>query len=186
MAGQSAGGHLALMTGMLNTAAGFDYSCEVPFEDWQLDGPKDIKVAAILNFFGPIDVPEFLQPTSGEKNPDVLPMPRNMALRWFGGIPEGAELELARRLSPITYVGKDSPPIITLQGDKDPYIPYEQAVRLHHALDHAGVQNQLVTIRGGGHGFTPPFAWTPAQNLTAHEAIFHFLETVGVLTKSTN
>jgi acetyl esterase/lipase len=186
VAGQSAGGHLALIAGMLNTAAGFDNACEVPYDSWQLDGPRDIRVAAILNFFGPIDLVEFLQPPGEKRNASALPMPRNMALRWFGGLPDAQELALAKRLSPLTYVGKDSPPVITLQGDKDPYVPYEQAVHLHQALDHAGARNQLVTVQGGGHGFSPPFPWTPEQNLTVHEAIFDFLEKVGVLARAEN
>ena len=62
VAGESAGGHLSLVTGMLTTAAGFDNACEVSFDDWQLTGPQDIKVAAIVNFFGPTDLSEFLEP----------------------------------------------------------------------------------------------------------------------------
>jgi acetyl esterase/lipase len=186
VAGESAGGHLALMTGMLSPAAGFDNACEVPPDDWQLDGPKDIKVAAIVNFFGPIDLPEFLQPAKTSLGPAVLPMPRNFVLRWLGDLPSAEQLDLAKRLSPLTYVGKDSPPIITVHGEKDPYVPHEQAVRLHQVLDRDGVENQLVTVQGGGHGFSPPFAWTPEQNLTVHEAVFRFLEKAGVLAHAAN
>ena len=31
-------------------------------------------------------------------------------------------------------------------------MPYKHATRLHEALDGAGIANELVTIRGGGHG----------------------------------
>ena len=186
VAGSSAGGHLALMTGMLSAKAGFDNACEVPFEDWQLDGPKEIKVAAIVNFFGLVDLNEYLQPAKMSLGPEVLPMPRNFVLRWLGDLSPAAQAELAARLSPLTYAGKDTPPVITVHGDKDPYVPHEQAVRLHAAMDRAGVQNQLVTVQGGGHGASPPFAWTPEQNLTAHEAVFHFLERMGVLDRAAN
>jgi len=178
-AGESAGGHLALMTGMLSVAAGFDRSCEVPFEDWQQDGLKDVKVAAIINFFGIIDVDEFLLPPGEKKNAHALPMPRNFALRWFGDLPD--RLELATQLSPLHYVGKNSPPILTAHGDKDPYVPYEQALVLREALNRNGVENRLITIEGGGHGASPPFPWTPEQNLLAHKAVFEFLKKVGVL-----
>jgi acetyl esterase/lipase len=181
VAGESAGGHIALMTGMLTTAAGFDTVCEVPFEDWQQDGLKDVRVAAIIDFFGLIDLPEFLQPPGARKNASALPMPRNFALRWFGDSPN--RLELAKQLSPLTYVRKDSPPILIVHGEKDPYVPYEQAVVFHEALDRVGAQNMLLTIQGGGHGASPPFAWSPEQNLLAHEGVFHFLEQVGVLSK---
>jgi fermentation-respiration switch protein FrsA (DUF1100 family) len=166
---------------MLTPAAGFDNECEFADDEWQTTGPKDVRVAAIVNFFGPTDLPEFLQPPGARKNISALPMPRTFALRWFGDSPN--TIELAKRLSPLTYVRKDSPPIITVQGDKDAYVPYEQAVRLRDALDRAGAQNGFLTIQGGGHGSSPPFAWTPAQNLTAHEAVFEFLEKVGILAK---
>jgi acetyl esterase/lipase len=179
VAGESAGGHLALMTGILTPEAGFDDACEVPPDDWQQDGPKNIRVAAIINFFGPVDLPEFLQPSNTKANTGVLPMPRNFVLRWFGDQPN--RMELAKRLSPLTYVRKDSPPILTVHGDKDPYVPYQQAVLLRDALDRSGVQNRLVTIQGGGHGASPPFAWSPEQNLLAHEAVFRFLKKAGVL-----
>jgi acetyl esterase/lipase len=186
VAGESAGGHLALMTGMLGAAESFDYECEVPFEAWQLDGPKDTKVATIVNFYGPIDLPEFLQAAKTSLGPTVLPMPRNFVLRWLGNLPRAEQLELAKRLSPLNYANKNSPPIITVHGDQDPYVPHEQAVRLHHVLDQDGVENQLVTVQGGGHGFSPPFAWTAEQNLTAHAAVFRFLEKVGVLAHNAN
>jgi acetyl esterase/lipase len=97
VAGESAGGHLALMTGMLTPAAGLDNACEVPFEDWQLDGPKDVRVAAIINFFGPVELTEFIQTQSIQHDDVVLPMPRNFALRWFGDVVN--RIELAKRLS---------------------------------------------------------------------------------------
>ena len=139
VAGESAGGHLALMTGLLKPSDGFDYSCEMPADQWAgHGGPADVKVAAIVNFFGPTDVTDFLQDSNAS----------NFVIRWLGSL---KNLELATRLSPLAYVRKDSPPTITVHGDKDSIIPYEQATRLRQALDRAGVTNQLVTVHGG-HG----------------------------------
>jgi len=171
VAGESAGGHLALMTGMLNPTEGFDSSCELPPDQWSgHGGPIDVKVAAIVNFFGPSDVAEFLQP----------PNSANFVIRWIG---DPSRTDLAKRVSPLTYVRKGSPPIITVHGDKDPVIPYEQAVRLHKALDGEKVQNQLVTIWGGGHGGYSVFPWTQEQNRGAYDAVFQFLVKVGVLDR---
>jgi dipeptidyl aminopeptidase/acylaminoacyl peptidase len=48
------------------------------------------------------------------------------------------------------------PPILTIHGDADTTVPYDEAVRLHAALAKAGTVNQLLTIPGGRHGnFTP-------------------------------
>jgi acetyl esterase/lipase len=168
--GESAGGHLALMTGMLTYVDGFDYSCELPPEQWSgRGGPRQVRVAAIVNFFGVTDVTGFLEPQN----------PANFVVRWLG---DPNRVGLAKRLSPLAYVRKDSPPIITVQGDKDPYVPYEQAVRLHQALDRAGIQNQLVTVHGG-HGPYSVLPWTTQQNWDAYQDVFRFLEKVGVLEK---
>jgi len=95
---------------------------------------------------------------------------------WFGSLPD--RMGLAKRLSPIMYVRRDLPPIITVHGDLDQLVPYPEAVRLHKALDEAQVPNQLVTITGGKHG-----SWTREQNATAQEAVFHFLERYQVLSR---
>ena len=57
-----------------------------------------------------------------------------------------------KRVSPLTYVRADQPPVLTIHGDADPTVNYQQAVRLQEALTKAGVQNQLITIPGGHHG----------------------------------
>jgi acetyl esterase/lipase len=155
VSGHSAGGHLSLMTGMLTTADGFDNEC---FED------SEVKVAAIVNFFGITDVPDVLEG----------PNRQGYAVRWFGSLPN--RMELAKKLSPLNYVRKGTPPIITIHGDNDHVVPYPEAVRLQEALNRAGVPNQLVTIPGKGHG-----DFTHEQWLTAQEAIFAFLARQGII-----
>ncbi len=157
--GHSAGGHLSLMTGMLDPAAGFDDECP---------GKEDLHVAAIVNYFGITDVPDVL---AGKNRQD-------WAVKWFGDLENRAEL--AKRLSPLTHVRNGLPPIITIHGDLDPLVPYQQAVRLHEALSHAGVPNQLVTVPGAGHGSQ---FWKPEENLKAQKAIFDFLEKYGILSR---
>ena len=155
--GHSAGGHLSLMTGMLDPSAGFDNECP---------GKEPLKVAAIINFFGITDVPDVLA------GPNQQPW----AVMWFGSQPD--RMDLARQLSPVTYVRRGLPPIITVHGDLDQLVPYPEAVRLHKALDEAQVPNQLVTISGGKHG-----SWTREQNFSAQEAVFRFLERYQVLSR---
>jgi dipeptidyl aminopeptidase/acylaminoacyl peptidase len=60
--------------------------------------------------------------------------------------------EVARRVSPLTYVRAGLPPILTIHGDSDQLVPYQEAVRLHEALSKVNVPNQLLTIPGGKHG----------------------------------
>ena len=161
VAGGSAGGHLALMTGMLTERAGFDDACAFSI------GPLPIKVAAIVDFFGPTDVQEILQP----------PNERSWAVEWFAGVANRSEL--AKRLSPLNYVSQGLPPTIIIHGTADEAVPYEQSVRLHQALDSVGVPNELVTIVNGGHGSYPD-----NEKLRVQAEIFAFLERQGVLKPS--
>ena len=84
-------------------------------------------------------------------------------------------LELAHRLSPLTYVRPGLPPILTIHGDADTTVPYEQAVRLHAALDKAGVTNRFLTIPGGKHG-----NFTPDERTRIFTAIREFLDKAGL------
>lgn len=133
--GESAGGHLALTTGMIPESAGLDRECPgVPLP----------KVAAIVNWYGIADVVDLLDGANR----------KNYAVQWLGSMPNREEI--ARRVSPLTYVRTGLPPTITIHGDADPTVPYTHALRLKEALTKADVVNQLVTIPGGKHGgFTP-------------------------------
>jgi acetyl esterase/lipase len=144
IAGASAGGHLALTTGMLPTSAGFDRSCQTGLEP---------RVAAIVNFFGITDLPDLLD------GPNKKPFPENWpyTVQWFGNQPNRGEL--AKAASPITHVRPGVPPTISIHGDADPTVPYAHSVRLQEALQKAGVAHELVTVPGGGHGNFPPDQW---------------------------
>lgn len=163
--GGSAGGHLALTTAMIPESAGFENQCaSVDDPDWSgsWKSPRP-KVAAVINWFGITDVADML------RGPNI----RSYAVSWLGSSPNREEL--AKRLSPLTYVRADLPPILTVHGDADKLVPYSHGVRLHEALAKAGVRNQLFTIPGGGHG-----DFTPEQQLKAWEAIRAFLTSAGV------
>ena len=126
--GSSAGGHLAMMVGMAPESAGF--------------GPS-IKIAAIVNFYGISDVSDQLEG----------PHLQTYAVTWVPEQPD--RMELAKKLSPITYVRKGLPPMLSIHGDADPLVPYEQSVRLTKELKTAGDQAELITVPGGKHGFPP-------------------------------
>ncbi len=141
LTGTSAGGHLALLTGMLPAKSSFDRQCVVEGgARWNTADAPEPKVAAIVNWFGIGDVADLVDG----------PNARNYAREWFGSMSNAAEL--AKQLSPVSYVRAGSPPIITVHGENDDVAPYSHAVRLHSLLDKAGVPNRLVTIRGRKHG----------------------------------
>lgn len=129
--GNSAGGHLALTTGMTPESAGLDLECQ----------PRGgAGVAAIINWYGITDVGDLLQ---GENE-------KSYAVRWMGSLPD--RLDVARRVSPLSYVRAGLPPVLTIHGDADAIVPHRHAVRLHEELSAAGVDNELHTVPGGGHG----------------------------------
>jgi acetyl esterase/lipase len=160
--GQSAGGHLALITGMLPLSAGFDNTCPGDRAgNASAAGPNntdELKVAAIVDWYGITDVNDLM----GGANV------RSWAVAWLGVLPYRDEL--ARQVSPLTYVRAGIPPIISVHGDADPTVPYTQKQRLHAALDKAGLPHEFVTIPGGKHG-----GFTDAENLKAYAAIRAFL-----------
>jgi acetyl esterase/lipase len=156
--GYSAGGHLALTTGMLPASAGFDRQCP---------GTEELKVAAIVNWYGITDVADLLDGTNM----------RPYAVQWLGSRPD--RVEAAKRVSPLTYVRKGLPPILTIHGDADPTVPYAHATKLHSSLQQAGATSELVTIPNGRHGNFP----LPDQ-LRAVEAVRAFLTKQGILRRS--
>src|SRR5215467_2209035 len=156
--GNSAGGHLALTTGMIPASAGLDRECP---------GTEPLKVAAIVNWYGITDVEDLLE------GPNM----KTYAVTWLSSMEN--RREIARRVSPIHYVRAGLPPTITIHGDADPTVPYNHAIRLREALDKAGVPNALVTIPGGHHG-----NFSREQTLRAYTEIDKFL-TAHHLMKST-
>ena len=166
VSGASAGGHLALMTGMLRAADGFDRSC--PADDsirWTGSDRTDPTVAAIINWFGITDVRDML--TDGDN-------PRGYAIEWIGNRADAAAV--ATRVSPMSYVRSSTPPILTFHGDADKLVPVSHATRLHDALQKAGVANQLVVFHDAGHG-----DFTVDQTRQAQEAIRAFLRKYSIV-----
>lgn len=166
--GGSAGGHLALTTAMIPSSAGFENEC-LAEDDYGWTG-KFIdtrpQVAAVINWFGITDVNDMLEG----------PNKHGYAVSWLGNPPNREDL--AKKVSPLTYVRSGLPPILTIHGDNDKLVPYSQGVRLHEALTKAGVKNQLYTIPGGGHG-----GFTDEEELKAWDVVRTFLINTGILAK---
>jgi len=157
VSGESSGGHLALTTGMIPESAGLASECP---------GEALPKVAAIVNFYGITDVVDLLDG----------PNKKGYAVSWLGN---GADREeIAKRVSPLTYVRPGLPPILTIQGDADPIVPYNHSVRLQAALEKAGVPHQLITVPGGKHG-----NFTADQYVTVYGGVRAFLAKYDLLPK---
>ena len=127
--GASAGGHLALLAGLLQNDHRFDADYK------EVNG---FTIAAIIDKYGPTDL-------------TVPGVEKNRSAAAFLGSYLGNK-DLMASVSPIYYVKKTSPPIFIVHGDADPLVPYEQSVALHKKLEDVGVETNFITVPGGHHG----------------------------------
>ncbi|MET0392926.1 MAG: alpha/beta hydrolase [Chitinophagaceae bacterium] len=149
--GGSAGGHLALMAGLLGNDHRFDTNCS---------GVDNIKVAAIIDKYGITDVWDW------GYGPNIT---SKSATRWLGD--KANDKAFAASVSPITYVNKNNPPVFIVHGDADPTVPYQQSVELHKRLKEAGVKTEFLTVPGGQHG-----KFSREENSRVNKAIADFLK----------
>jgi acetyl esterase/lipase len=163
--GHSAGGHLALTTGMIPPVSELNGPCTA--RDILEPIKEPLRVAAIVNWFGITDVADMAQGAPNEKS---------YAVMWLGS--QANRSGIAKQASPLTYVRAGLPPIITVHGDKDPVVPFVQAQRLHDQLNKVTVVNKLVSIPGGGHGF-----FGVAATHKAYGEVFDFLTKAGLAVK---
>ena len=153
--GGSAGGHLALMAGLLGNDHRFDGNCP---------GVENIKVAAIIDKYGITDVWDW------GYGPRIT---STSAKRWLGN--KAADQAFAATVSPITYVSKNSPPVFIVHGDADPVVPYQQSVDLYNKLKQAGVKTEFITVKGGEHG-----KFDKEKNSELNKAIAAFLKSLNI------
>lgn len=147
--GGSAGGHLALMGGLLANDSRFDTNCL---------GVKNIKVAAIIDKYGIVDVGDkrYGKFRSGSEK------------KWLGE--KVGDQAFIESVSPIYQVKKDSPPVFIVHGDADPTVPIQQSLDLKKKLDELGVRNEFMTVPGGLHG-----QFNAEQNTEVNNAIMKFI-----------
>lgn len=150
--GGSAGGHLAQFLAV---------TAHVPeFEGTGGNAEQSSSVSCVVNFFGPSDFTK-----SYGKSVDaavVLPM-------WLGGNLDTAR-QLHVRASPLYWVTPDAAPTLCVHGTDDKYVAYEQAVWIIDRLKAAGVEAELLTLKGAGHGFKG------ADAKKADQALFEFFD----------
>jgi acetyl esterase/lipase len=153
--GGSAGGHLALMGGLLENDHRFDTNC---------NGTENIKVAAIIDKYGITDVWDWSYGTIKTSK---------SATSWLGA--KAKDQDFARSVSPLYQVKKTSPPVFIVHGDADPIVPYQHAVDLKAKLDELGVKNEFITVKGGLHG-----KFTAEDNSMVNAKIMDFLKGLGL------
>lgn len=151
--GFSAGGHLATLLGLSNNnhIKEFYYNHKRP----------DFKIKAVFDFYGPAD----FFTLKGHDSAD----PKNPINLLLGGT-VAEKPKLARLASPITYIDKDDPPFLIVQGAKDQSVNPSQATELSKLLSRAHVPNEVIMVPNAPH-YGPMF---DADYI--REAIFSYLD----------
>jgi len=132
--GFSAGGHLASLLALSNNnnVKAFYHHRKEP----------NFKINLVLDFYGPSD---FLTLKGNDNNDPKNPI--NLLL----GATVADRPDLAKIASPITYVDKDDPPFLIVQGEKDQSVNPDQSIALSKKLTEAGVKNELIIVPGAPH-----------------------------------
>jgi len=132
--GFSAGGHLANLVGLSNNNN---------VKDFYADGKKlHFKIKVVLDFYGPSD---FLALKGNDSN-----NPRNPVILLLGG-PVNDNPGKAKTASPVTYIDKNDPPFLIVQGEKDESVNPDQSISLSEKLKSAGVKNDLIIVPNAPH-----------------------------------
>ena len=97
------------------------------------------RVAALVSFYGIHDLPVWFR-SRGE-------VPKNIAQY----LPSSDPAALTR-ISPVSYVGRGSPPMLLVHGTADKGVHYEQSRLLCEAASAMGVKCDLLLIDGAPHG----------------------------------
>jgi acetyl esterase/lipase len=140
VAGGSAGGHLALMVGYTAGVAELEPAAPYP--------GVSSAVRAVIDMYGISDLRTRREVAAGGAVTERIRAPGPVGV--FGPADSAAIYRLA---SPVTHIGKTTPPTLILHGDKDATVDLLQSQDLAAALAKAGVPHELVVVPGAGHTF---------------------------------
>lgn len=152
--GGSAGGHLSLMIGLAGTAGNADSKDPVEHES--------SRVQAVACLFPPTDFLNYGKEGENAMGRGVLKDFRapfdyqvyDSEKREFVEITDEKRLdEIGHEISPVYHVSADDPPTLIIHGDADTLVPIQQGQLVIDKLKAAGVEAELITKPGAGHGW---------------------------------
>jgi len=142
--GGSAGGHLAALVG---TSAAVDFSGGPDSENVVGKVDESVRVQAVIDMYGASDL-ALLMVNKAWRDHGVS----QAAIQLLGSSADDPELmKKSKWASPVTYVGRDTPPFLIQHGDADRVMPLEQARVMDAVLKKAGVETTLMVMPGAGH-----------------------------------
>lgn len=152
--GTSSGAHLSMLAA---------YTPDNEFAGSPELSSYSAKVNFVINHYGPSDmnkllhtrlgkVPVFFFGLAAKKIVDL----RTGLVRGLSGYDIKKEkrkvIDYFKTISPITYVPGGVPTLI-VQGNKDKVVPMKQSRKLHRKLRRENIQNNLIIVENGVHGF---------------------------------
>ncbi len=146
IAGSSAGGHLAALTGTSGDVKELEDTA-------QGNASESSRVQAVVDYFGPtdftlMDAQEAAQGCSGGQPHNSPDSPESKLLGC--AVPGCAAT--AQRQNPLTYVTADDPPFFIGHGAADCTVPWAQSEILNTALQKIGVASSFEKVSKAGHG----------------------------------
>ena len=161
--GESAGAHLAAMIALSSGVADLEGN---------VNPGASSDVAAAVLFYGPYDFDTIVDEAldvllMGGCGVELNPLPAWVLLGC--SVPDdisdplsGCDQSDLDEASPVTHIDAGDPPAFIAAGTKDCFVPWMQALDLQHALDAAGVTNEVSITEGGVHD-ADTLDVTPAQ-----------------------
>ena len=132
--GPSAGGHLACLLGVTDKKDGLEGTGGNP--------EQSSRVQAVVSFFGRTN---FTKKTWTEE------LEKKIFVPLIGASFEDKP-ELYKKISPIAYVSRTSPPFLLFHGAEDKLVPPQDSIDMAEKLRAAGVSAKAVIVEGEGHG----------------------------------
>lgn len=159
--GESSGGHLALMLGLTRPADGFEGAGGSP--------GVSSAVQAVVSYCAVTDFPHLpdVTPRTPAEAADLAA--KRQLLVDLTGTADRAD-PVWRALSPGTYVGPHTPPILLFQGAADPVVPPGQVEYLDAALTRLGRPHETVVYPGVGH------VWRDAARAETNRRLLAFFD----------
>lgn len=135
--GDSAGGHLCLMTAL---AGNKSFRGDESFRKYKPRFQCVVSYYPLTSFVNP----EFLKGSNFEDPKRFIPI--------LGGLLSEKQ-GLARMLSPVEWIGKNSPPVLLLHGEQDKVLPIQQSIYLEEVGKARGADIQLLRVKNADHSF---------------------------------
>ncbi len=131
--GWASGGHLALMLGLTDPSHGLEGECG--------NSKFSSGVQAVVSLSA---LTELISLYHEVRSSSI------MLIEFLGGTPEEVP-DQYKIASPLTYVSKDDPPVLTIHGDRNTSVPPKQAELLDAKMKEAGAPHMLIIKKGVGH-----------------------------------